>query len=365
FTSGSTGAPKGVTISHRAAMAYVRNCVQTFDLRAQDRVSSHAPLHFDLSILDVFASIAVGATIVPITGAARVFPTTLAELIDREAISVWYSVPFALVQLARHGGLERFGFAALRCVLFAGEPMPVAPLRELMDRWPAARFHNLYGPTETNVVTGHEVTRGDAEALAALPIGREWPDAEVRLVDGAGRPVAAGDAGELWVCSATTMTGYWGDATATDRAFATVRTPAQRQPQRFYRTGDRVRRDDAGTLWFLGRTDDMVKVRGHRVELGEVQAALAGHPALAEATVVALPAADVGVELVAVVTPADHAAPPTPADVRAHCASRLPTYMVPTRVEVHATLPRTSTGKLDRHAVVNALTTAATPGSGR
>jgi amino acid adenylation domain-containing protein len=335
YTSGSTGTPKGVALSHRAGMAFVRHCLDDFGITAQDRVSSHAPLHFDLSILDVFVTVAAGATMVPITGAALAFPQVLAELIEQERITVWYSVPFALVQLLRGGGLERFAFAHLRTVLFAGEPMAAAHVRSLMEHWPAARFFNLYGPTETNVVTRHEITRAEAARLDEIPIGIEWPGVEVRILDG-----------ELCVRSDTTMSGYWGAPDETAAAFA---------DGGFYRTGDVVRRDADGLLWFGGRRDDMVKIRGHRVELGEVEAVLRSHPDLAEVAALMVPHAELGAELVAAATPLAAPGAPEQRDILAFCAERLPAYMLPGRVELLAALPRTSTGKLDRSRLAETL----------
>jgi amino acid adenylation domain-containing protein len=348
FTSGSTGVPKGVTLSHRAALAFVRHCVTAFGLTGEDRFSSHAPLHFDLAVLDVFGAVAVGATIVPITGTARVFPTSLASVIAAERITVWYSVPFALSQLAQRGWTDDVEGPGPRVVLFAGEPMPVEDLRLLMRCWPDARWFNLYGPTETNVVTLHQVTAEESATVASLPIGRPWPDTEAIVVGSGGRVLGEGQPGELWVRGPTQMTGYWNDPEKTQGAFA---DQPDQHGRRFYRTGDHVVRDGDGVLWFHGRADHMVKIRGHRVELGEIESILRRLPALAEAAVFARPGADGDTQLVAVVSAVDPADPPSTPDLLSHCRAHLPRYMVPEEIRWQDALPRTSTGKLDRQAV--------------
>jgi amino acid adenylation domain-containing protein len=352
FTSGSTGVPKGVTLSHRAALAFVGHCVSAFGLNGEDRFSSHAPLHFDLAVLDVFGAVAVGATIVPITGSARVFPTSLAAVIATERITVWYSVPFALTQLAQRGRTEDFEGPGPRVVLFAGEPMPVEDLRVLMGCWRDACWFNLYGPTETNVVTVHEATAEECAAVASLPIGRPWPGTEAIVVGSGGRVVGEGQPGELWVRGPTQMTGYWNDPEKTEGAFA---DEPDRHGRRFYRTGDHVVRDSDGVLWFHGRADHMVKIRGHRVELGEIESILRRLPGLAEVAVFARPGADGDTQLVAVVSAVDPGAPPSVRAVLSHCRAHLPGYMVPEEIHRQESLPRTSTGKLDRQAVEAAL----------
>jgi acyl-CoA synthetase (AMP-forming)/AMP-acid ligase II len=224
-----------------------------------------------------------------------------------------------------------------------------------MEHWRHARWFNLYGPTETNVVTWYEVTRADAERLESLPIGGPWPNSEIRIVDDELREVPAGEPGELCVRGATTMTGYWGAEDDSAGAFVSLRVHPALAPRRFYRTGDVVRRDAHGLLWFLGRRDDMVKVRGHRVELAEVEAVLAGHPGLAEVAVVAVPHEQIGCELVAAATPVRGDGRPNARDVMEFCAARLPGFMQPRRVELLPSLPRTSTGKLDRRRLAREL----------
>ena len=173
YTSGSTGEPKGVMIAHRTSLTFIDWAHATFGVRADDRLSSHAPFHFDLSIFDIFVTIKAGATLVLIPEMLAIFPRNLAELIEQQRISVWYSVPSALTSLVLNGEMERFEFSPLRTILFAGEVFPVKYLRQLHERIPHARYFNLYGPTETNVCTWYEVEgvppRGSSRFRSARP----------------------------------------------------------------------------------------------------------------------------------------------------------------------------------------------------
>jgi non-ribosomal peptide synthetase component F len=172
YTSGSTGQPKGVMLSHANAFTFLDWCQKTFDLRAGDRFASHAPFHFDLSVFDLFASCRAAATLVLIGEARGKDPAALGVFLAERWISVWYSAPSILAMLARHGKLERTHAAAPRLVLFAGEVFPVAPLLLLRELWPDALLWNLYGPTETNVCTAYPLpAQIGAGRATPFPIG--------------------------------------------------------------------------------------------------------------------------------------------------------------------------------------------------
>ncbi len=324
YTSGSTGSPKGVALSHRAVRAFVDWSVETFGIGPGDRVSGVSPLHFDLSTLEIFGALAGGATAVIAPAGASAFPATLAAFWQHQRITVWYSVPGALVRLLQ-ADLAACDFSALRVVLFAGEVFPTAPLARLMDALPQARFANLYGPTETNVCTWYEVP---APPSQELPIGTAASGARLRIV-----------AGELWVAGPSLLTGYHGDP---------VRTAAclvEENGERWYRTGDRVLWGDDGQLRFLGRADTMLKVQGFRVQPEEVEAALASHAQVREALVVPFVDDEGAKRLEARVVSAA-----VPEELVAHCRALLPAYMVPARVVLVDALPRTDRGKLVRSA---------------
>ncbi|HEV2104355.1 MAG TPA: amino acid adenylation domain-containing protein, partial [Candidatus Eisenbacteria bacterium] len=351
YTSGSTGEPKGVMLSHRNARAFTDWAAATFALAPVDRVANHAPFHFDLSTFDLFASARAGAAVHPVSPRLAAFPAAVARRWAEERLSVWYCTPSSLVLMLVHGGLEKLDLSALRVLLFAGEVFPVQFLRRLMALAPRARFANLYGPTETNVCTWYEVPAPPADD-APLPIGRACPYDEALVLDERLQPVPPGGAGELWIRGASVMRGYWGRPERTALALQSVEIAPGVQGHA-YRTGDLVRARPDGNLEFLGRRDHQVKTRGYRVELGEIEARLAAHPAVAEAVVLAVPDDEVTNRLRAVVVLKPGAAAGADA-LKQHCAAALPRYMVPEAVEFRAALPRTSSGKVDRRALAGA-----------
>jgi amino acid adenylation domain-containing protein len=352
YTSGSTGEPKGVMISHRNALAFVEWAHDACGVRPDDRLSSHAPFHFDLSVFDLFAACLAGGTVALVPGSVVLFPTRLAEWIEQQRISVWYSVPSALVQLMDSGRADRFAFASLRKVLFAGEVFATKYLRAWMQRLPGAEFYNLYGPTETNVCTYYAVPAPPATD-APIPIGRSASEAELWLRDEDGRVLTEpGQVGELWVGGPTVALGYWGDEAKTRQHF--VQDPAL-SASRLYRTGDLACWDGHGDLLFRGRRDHMIKSRGYRIELGEVEAALNSHPDLEEVVAVPVPHPEWGNAIVACVV-AKAGASPEEGTLKSHVADRLPRYMVPAQVHILPQLPHTSTGKIDRQKVLASLT---------
>jgi amino acid adenylation domain-containing protein len=346
YTSGSTGTPKGVMISHRASLTFVEWSAACTDLGEQDRVCSPAPLHFDLSVFDVFAACRAGACMVVVPEMMSIFPARLAQWLERERISVWYSVPSVLTMLVTRGNLSAFELSGLRAIIFAGEVFPAKYLTQLMAQVPGARYLNWYGPTETNVCTWYEVPPG-AELTAPVPIGKACANTDLFAVTGDGSRVSKpGEEGELLVRGSGLMTGYWGNAEKTRSVL--VSNPFQAAYDEWaYRTGDLVTLDDDGNYVYVGRRDGMVKTRGYRVELGEVEAALYAHPAISEAAVLPVPDELLGSRLRAVIC-ADGADGLTREEVLDHCRRRLPAYMVPDVVEFCAALPRTSTGKVDR-----------------
>jgi amino acid adenylation domain-containing protein len=346
YTSGSTGTPKGVMISHRNSLTFVEWAAAAAGLTERDRVCSPAPLHFDLSVFDVFATCRAAACMVVLPEGAATFPVSIAEWLGRERISVWYSVPSVLTLLACYGGLRRFDLSGLRAVIFAGEVFPPKYLARLMEELPHRRYLNWYGPTETNVCTAFEVPAGGADA-GPVPIGKACANTEVFAVTADGRRASSpGEEGELYVRGPSLMRGYWGQQGKTREVL--VRHPfAAEQDDLVYRTGDLVTLEPDGNYAYLGRRDSMVKIRGYRIELPEVESALYRHPAVREAAVLPVPDELLGSRLRAVITAAGSAGL-TREDVLEHCRRWLPGYMVPDVIEFREALPRTSTGKVDR-----------------
>lgn len=337
YTSGSTGKPKGVCISHRNALAFIEWAAGRLEATAADRFANHAPFHFDLSVLDLYAAFQAGAAVFLIPDGLSYVPLQLVDFLMQEGLTIWYSVPSALTLMMDQGGLLDVSALPLRAILFAGEPFPVKHLRRLYKRWPAVRFLNLYGPTETNVCTCYEVTQLLDDQQRSIPIGKACSGDIVWAQKEDGSLAQPGEEGELLVAGPTVMVGYWGQPAHGNRPYA---------------TGDRVRLQDDGNYAYLGRYDHMVKLRGYRIEPGDIEAALEGHPAIQEAAVVVQGAA-LEARLVAFVTPAGGEIPAL-LELKRHCSMRLPRYMIIDDVRVISRFPRTRNGKIDRLALSTA-----------
>jgi len=342
YTSGSTGRPKGVILSHENAVSFVDWCSEVFQPQENDRFSSHAPFHFDLSILDIYVPLKHGATLILIAEDIGKEPQRLAPLIAERRISVWYSAPSILSLLAQYGNLERYDYSALRLMLFAGEVFPVKHLRALQSLLPEPGYFNLYGPTETNVCTFYKIPAHiPEERTVPFPIGQTCSHLQAKVVNEHGREVQADEEGELCVNGRGVMQGYWALPEQSARAFL-----VDDAGQRWYKTGDIVLKAPDGNYTFLGRRDRMVKRRGYRVELGEIEAGLYRHPMVKEAAVIALPDEEAGVKIKAFLSCRDGTRPSLIA-LKRFCAENLPLYMIPDLFSWQDALPKTSTDKID------------------
>jgi amino acid adenylation domain-containing protein len=342
YTSGSTGKPKGVMLSHENAISFVDWCSEVFAPQTSDRFSSHAPFHFDLSILDIHLPLKHGATLVLVAEDIGKDPVRLAPLIADQRITCWYSAPSILSLLAQYGRLGSHDYSALRLVLFAGEVFPVKHLRTLTKLLPAPEYFNLYGPTETNVCTFYQVSLPvPDERSVPFPIGKVCSHLEARVLDERGREVARGDEGELCIAGRGVMQGYWSLPEQTSRAFH-----EDESGRRWYKTGDIVVEAPDGDYTYLGRRDRMIKRRGYRVELGEIEAGLYRHPSVKEAAVVAVADEEAAHRVKAFLSCRD-AKHPSLVQMKAFCAQNLPLYMIPDEFVWCDALPKTSTDKVD------------------
>ncbi len=340
YTSGSTGKPKGVMLSHQCGASYVNWCSGIFEPSETDRFSSHAPFHFDLSILDLYLSVKHGATLVLIGEETGKQPLQLAPLIANQKISIWYSAPSILSALAEYGQMHKYDYSSLRTVIFAGEVFPVKHLRKLKSLLPHPRYWNLYGPTETNVCTFYEIPSEIPEARTEpYPIGKTCSHLCSIVVDEQGQRVVPGREGELCISGPGVMQGYWNLPERSAAAFLEL------DGQRWYKTGDLVVEGTDGNLILIGRRDRMVKRRGYRIELGEIEAGLYRHPAIREAAVIAL-SDENGVKIKAFITCRD-AECPSVVELKRFCAENLPIYMVPDTFVFQNSLPKTSTDKVN------------------
>lgn len=344
FTSGSTGVPKGVAVSHAALVEFVEGFVGTFGIGPDDVLGNQAPLDFDVSVKDVYGALAAGATVVLLP--RRLFSAP-AELVDaltkaRVTVLVWAVAALCLVSGLR--GLEHAALPTVRLVMFSGEVMPRAHLLVWRERLPRAAFVNLYGPTEVTCNCLYhrlDPSRGYEEGI---PLGVALPGRRVLVVDKDGREVGEpGDVGEIYVGGPGIALGYYGDLARTDEAF--VRSPLARAlPERVYRTGDLARVGESGELFFAGRVDNQVKHLGHRVELEEIDAAFERQPGVRRCRA----AYDAGARRLCAFFEGDADL----AELRRGVSRALPAAVVPSVIERVERMPLTANGKVDRGALL-------------
>ncbi len=350
FTSGSTGRPKGLMHTHRSGLAYGLVAEETYGFHAADRIANHPPLNFDLSLLELWGAIVAGATLVVIPESHARLPASLSQMLVDERVTVINAVPFALVQLLHRGALDERDLSELRWVIWGGEVFPNKDLAALMRLLPHARFANVYGPAEVNGVTYYIVPEPPDDGDDPISIGQLYPWARAMVLGADDREVPPGVTGELVINSPTHMVGYWARPELTERA-TFRRVLPDGSEERWHRTGDLVELGDDGLFRLVGRKDRMVKVRGHRVELDEVEAALVGHTDVEQAVVFTVPDDEGSQQIMSVVVLADGAAAIGESELRRHVGRLLPRYAIPRQIRITDTVPRTSTGKADRVAL--------------
>jgi amino acid adenylation domain-containing protein len=341
YTSGSTGMPKGVTLTHRNAIAFVEWCSSVFHPNADDRFSSHAPFYFDLSIFDLYVPMKHGSTLYLVSEEVGKNPKKIAAFIALNCLTVWYSTPSTLTLLAEFGLLEQYDFRCLRLVLFAGEVFPVKHLRNITLQWPYPKYFNLYGPTETNVCTYAQIpTPIPDDRAEPYPIGRACSHCSTLVLNEDGEPVPEGDEGLLYISGPSVCESYWGRKEDSTKCFL------YQDGRRWYNTGDVVKQDSVDGFVYIGRRDRMVKRRGYRVELGDIESALYRHGQVQEAAVVSIPDADAGVKIFAYIVTQDEVELSV-VDFKIYCSKALPVYMSPDFFLFRRSLPKTPTAKID------------------
>lgn len=344
FTSGSTGKPKGVALRHSNLGAYLDAVFQVADYGPGDRLSQNFDLTFDLSVHDMFVCWRAGAHL--IVPSARDLEAP-ADYVQREDVTCWFSVPSLAQKMRQQGALKPSALSRLRLSLFCGEALPV----ELAQAWSRAtgnRVENWYGPTEATISCTRAVLPADPDRITGrnglVPIGTALPGMTARVFKEDGSQAAPGETGELQMCGPQVADGYLQDAAKTAAAFV---VPAG-QDRIHYRTGDRVHLQADGTLEFIERMDNQIKIRGYRVELGEIEAVLRAAAPGCEAVVVPLPLkSPAPTSLVGVAEGYDGPG----RKLREAIAGKLPDYMSPARVLVMPQFPKNASGKVDRGAI--------------
>lgn len=350
FTSGSTATPKGVVVTHANVYHFVRWGVGYFGIDHHDRCSGHAPLHFDLSTFDLFGTFAAGATLHLVPPELNLHPRLLAEWIRDRKLSQWFSVPTALTYMASFGAGEEGDFPSLKRVLWCGEELPTSTLIHWMDRVPHPSYTNLYGPTETTVASSyHTVTSRPDDPRRRIPIGIPCAGEALMVLNDDLQPVPPGEIGHLHIAGVGLSPGYWRDPEKTREAFI---DGGRTGFDRLYRTGDLARLGEDGLLYFCSRDDNQVKVRGHRIEPGEVESALFTLGRIREAAAVAFePDGFQGTELACAYVEAG-SDDSGHARVRSELSELLPGYMLPSRWMRMESLPKNRNGKVDRPRLV-------------
>lgn len=350
FTSGSTGVPKGVTVAHRNVTGLLDSMVARYGIGPDDRVSQTHELTFDVSVWDMFVCWQAGAHLCCPTQKELINP---GRFIREQDLTIWFSVPSTAVFMKRLGMLKPGSYPSLRHSLFAGESLPVAVAEGWLAAAPHSTVENLYGPTELTIVClGYRWVPGRSRAEAeggVVPIGEPLPANEPLVVDAELREVRPGETGELLVAGPQVTLGYWDDPERTAQAF--VVPPGRDRVH--YRTGDHVRRPLPGApMTYLGRLDQQIKIRGVRVELGEVEAALREASGLDAVAAVGWPENETGYDGIAAFLGATDLDLPA---LRAELHARLPRHMVPRRFELLDGLPLNASGKFDRRALRESL----------
>jgi amino acid adenylation domain-containing protein len=349
FTSGSTGVPKGVVVTHRCVVHFVEWARRHFALAPDDRLSGHSPFHFDLSTFDVFGALSAGAELHLVPPEANLLAASLVSFMRESRLTQWFSVPSAMTQIAAGGVLPHGALPDLRRVIWCGDVLPATTLAHWMERLPHATFTNLYGPTETTIASSYFTVREPpASAIEQIPIGDALPGEELLLLDERLEPAGADDVGDLYIGGAGLSPGYWRNPESTRAAF--LEDPRFRGG-RIYRTGDLARRGADGLLTFMGRSDSQVKSRGHRIELGEIEAALGGVAGLADYAVVGVRTNGFESTAICCAYVVRPDADVDPAGINRELRGLLPGYMLPSRWRRLDALPRNANGKTDRPAL--------------
>ncbi len=345
YTSGSTGLPKGVMISHLNLISATEWAVEEFNITSDDILSSHPPFHFDLSTFDIYCAFKSGATLCVVPEKLSLFPGSLLKYIEEKKMTIWSSVPSLLCYVVKAGILNKHRIPSVKKIFFNGEVFPPKFLSRWMKTFPKKEFINMYGPTEATVQCAFYRIKGPLKDLTKpAPIGRASGNSEIFAVTEEGKPVLPGQTGELYIGGSGLSLGYWNDEQKTEKSF--VRNPFDNIfSGKVYKTGDLVFLRKDGNYEFLGRKDHQIKYMGYRIELGEIEWALQSLKYVDEAVALAFGEQGDDVKIVSFLVLNKKTGE---AKIKADLKKIIPPYMIPRRFEILSALPKTSTGKINR-----------------
>ena len=343
YTSGSTGVPKGVPVTHASVSHFIDWATAYFNFTSDDRISAHPPLHFDLSVFDIFGAFAGGAEL-HLPAFLNFSAASMAGFIRSSELTQWFSVPSALNYMAKFDVVRHGDFPKLKRVLWCGEVLPTPILRYWMQRLPGVQFTNLYGPTEATIASGYYTVPSMPEENESIPVGRPCDGESLLVLDENLRAVPQDTIGGLYIGGVGLSPGYWRDEEKARKAFL----HAPNGSGRIYKTGDLGKVGKDGLIYFAGRADTQIKSRGYRIELGEIEAALNCIEDLKESAVVAIPTNEFEGSLICCAFAPVDGAPVDSVSLREALRTTLPHYMLPGRWLSMDRLPKNSNGKVDR-----------------
>ena len=351
FTSGSTGQPKGVPISHLNVCSYIEYTCKRYEVTYNDRLSQEFDQTFDLSVHDMFVCWEQGACLFCVPENSIMAP---AKFIRDNALTIWFSVPSVIGTLSRLRLLQPNCFPSLRLSLFCGEPLPATYARAWQEAAPNSILENLYGPTEATIAISNYrwgIGQPPRQCLNGIvPIGWIFDGQQSCVIDQQRRVLSAGGIGELCLFGSQVTTGYWGNPERTGEQFVHL---SEDRESLWYRTGDLVKRDESGCFFYLGRIDHQVKIRGHRVELQEIEEIIRQVSGAAQVVSVPWPVRNGSAEgVVAFVCGLETGDPDR---ILAYCRERLPEYMVPKKICSLSDAPLNANGKIDRQKLMQIL----------
>lgn len=346
YTSGSTGTPKGVLISQKGVIDFIDWAQNTYSITEKDIIGNQVPFYFDVSTLDIYLMVVIGATLIIIPEDRFAFPIKLIEFVNEKKINTVCWVPSVLTNVSNFDVFSFLKPTSLQNIFFAGEPMPTKHLNYWRKNYPNALYANLYGPTEITVIaTFYNVDR-DFNDDEPLPIGKACKNTQILIIAEDGSPVKKGELGELYIRGSSLAFGYYNDPEKTQLAF--VQNPSHNSyPDLVYKTGDLVYQNQFDEIMFVGRKDSQIKHLGYRIELGEIETAIIGIKGVKNACVLY---DEPNKQIVAFFI-----AEEPNIEIRKQLISSLPKYMIPTKWIKKETFLLNANGKINKLELNNYL----------